>query len=105
MKCQVNATVSEYRKVYIDSKEILDIVKQMLDNESRDLRLQNPVDRLCISDAKYINADGYWELWENGHGSGYTTTYRKATQEEIELEDLIKKTMSILRKRLNESVN
>lgn len=30
----------------------------------------------------YINSDGMWERWEDDHGSGYTTTLRKATKEE-----------------------
>jgi hypothetical protein len=33
----------------------------------------------------YPNREGCWEHWEDGHGSGYTTTQRKATEAEVAL--------------------
>lgn len=33
----------------------------------------------------YVNRDGCWEHWEDGHGSGHTTTQRKATEAELSL--------------------
>jgi len=99
VRVQVNATVSEYRKVDIDSREILSIVEYRLKEALRRLRLETMDEsRKDIGQAEYINSDGCWELWENGHGSGYTTVYRKATQEEIEFVNLIERTMTILRK-------
>ena len=76
----------------------MSIVEARLKNELRELRKLNPDPDNHIGQAEYINSDGCWELWENGHGSGYTTMYRRATQEEVELDELIKRTMTILRK-------
>jgi hypothetical protein len=61
----------------------------------RDLRHQWMVDvsNTKISDKDpptfgYINHNGQWEHWENGHGSGYTYDYRKATPEEVAMDSL-----------------
>ena len=43
-----------------------------------------------VSGGSYINSDGRWELWEDGHGSGYTTTQRAATVEEVALYEKFK---------------
>lgn len=31
----------------------------------------------------YVNQDGNWEHWEDGHGSGNYTTHRAATEDEV----------------------
>lgn len=43
-----------------------------------------PKELLDVDGGAYINSKGVWESWENGHGSGYTTTYREATEAEIQ---------------------
>lgn len=35
-----------------------------------------------LGDGTYINSDGVVEHWENGPGSGFTTRFDKATQEQ-----------------------
>lgn len=32
----------------------------------------------------YINREGYWEEWEDTHGSGITEVHREATEQEKE---------------------
>lgn len=51
-----------------------DVISQI----SREWRAKMP--------GEYINNRGFWESWEDtGHGSGLTTTHRKATDEEKKL--------------------
>lgn len=39
----------------------------------------------------YINTAGVWESWEDtGHGSGLTTTHRKATDAEVAVDKALK---------------
>jgi len=34
----------------------------------------------------YINSEGFWEDWyDTGHGSGLTSTHRRATVQEVEI--------------------
>lgn len=48
------------------------------------------------SKAEYINQEGYWESWyDTGHGSGLTTTYNKATDEELEIMHSFTKVMKV----------
>lgn len=100
----IDVTVSETRKVKVSSHEIIKIVERALKSELHQLKLLNPNDdpHYDISGAEYINHNGEWEYWENGHGSGYTTVYRKATEEEKQLDSLISESMRIIRKQLSQ---
>lgn len=77
---EVQGTVHKYESVsaVVDPAAILDTIKSKVvatfDIGLKDFGL-NP----------YINSNGVWETWENGHGSGYTETYRVSTPEEFQI--------------------
>jgi hypothetical protein len=50
---------------------------------------------LSTRDDQYINDEGFWEIWEYEHGSGYTTVKRKATDEEAKAMEIYKTLKSL----------
>lgn len=60
--------------VDIDPIEVIEKLQAKFVNSCQDPQMMG---------GKYINSDGCWESWIDTHGSGITTTYRKATEEEI----------------------
>lgn len=63
--------------------------------EAVEVNVQEVLDKLYYScmrsvykgKGEYINSKGVWESWDDtGHGSGITTTYEPATQEQLDLD-------------------
>lgn len=74
-------------------------VKTQVENIEVNIDLKRTLRQLedsCMSaiysgEGEYINKDNVWESWyDTGHGSGLTTIYEKATQEQIDLQDAFK---------------
>ena len=62
--------------VEVDDREVIEAITNIFQKKV------TPKDIPC---GAYVNRDGVWELWEDGHGSGYTSKYRAATPEEATL--------------------
>lgn len=101
-KYNVNVTVSEVKKVEIDSSVLISIISNVLHSEMEDIRLQNiKNEEYNFREAEYINDKGVWESWfDTGHGSGCTTTYRHASDRELEFDEWRKRVLQFLRDKL-----
>jgi len=82
---RIAARYQQKVEVDIDPNEVLKLLKDRWRN-SLDVTIK--VNGLKPSSSEmYINERSQWEHWTSyPHGSGTTTTYRKVTPEEIEIE-------------------
>lgn len=66
-------------------KEVVNVrvsVKDILENLKLEIKKKVFPKEWSKYDQFYLNSDGWWEGWDNGHGSGYTDVLRPATGEE-----------------------
>lgn len=98
----VTGTVSEVKMVEIDSHVIISIINDVLHSEMEDIRLSNiKNENPDFRNARYINHLGIWESCEDyGRGSGITTTYRFASDRELEFDKWSKQVLKFLRDKL-----
>lgn len=80
---QVLGRRTEVTKVHvdIDPKDVIDQLQRKFVNSCKDPLMMG---------GEYINQDGYWESWQDTHGSGITQVYRKATEEEVKTMEAFK---------------
>lgn len=83
MKIDATRIISEPVRVDIDSYALMEHLFLHIEN------LLWPKDICHYGDAFYINADGKWESWEDGGGSGMKEIFRDATAEEIHNYDML----------------
>jgi len=67
--------------VDIDPIEVIDKLQTKFVNSCKDPEMMG---------GEYINQEGFWESWQDTHGSGITEVYRKATDEEIKTMEAFK---------------
>lgn len=88
---KIQATRTEYLEVEVSKRDLFEKAVALVK--------RTVIPNGIPSDA-YINDRGEWEDWEDGHGSGFTTRHRPATEAEAREFQIVREFEQLVREKV-----